>query len=294
MELISSGSFPTSAIILRLSSQFWENYLAISAKNDRKTLGISLADYPFTMINKTTKNWSLWLGPLLLLLFPSLVPGYEEMAVTNGGTISGFVKIEGKFSQPGFLQVTKNREVCGKVSNEGLVVGVGQGVRYAVVTLEGVNRGKAVEKEAVHELDNVKCRFVPHVQTASVGQFLMLKNNDAMLHTAHAYMPEGQPHFNVGLYPGKVSRKPLVAAGIIKIVCEVHPWMSAYVVVTEHPYHAVTDLYGEYQISDVPAGSYRLKVWHESLGTQEKQVEVKSGATSRVDFTLSSLSGAKR
>lgn len=268
--------------------------MAISVKNDRKTLGISLADYPFAMINKTTKNWSLWLGPLLLLLFPSLVPGYEEMAVTNGGTISGFVKIEGKFSKPGFLQVTKNREVCGKVSNESLVVGVGQGVRYAVVTLEGVSRGKAVEKESVHELDNVKCRFVPHVQSASVGQFLMLKNNDVILHTAHAYMPEGQPHFNVGLYPGRVSRKPLVSAGIVKILCEVHSWMSAYVVVSEHPYHAVTDVYGEYLISDVPPGTYRLKVWHESLGSQEKQVEVKSGTTSRVDFTLSSLSGAKR
>ena len=255
---------------------------------------MTIADYPFAMISKTKKRVGFSLALWALVFFPSVGRGYEEIAVTNGGTISGFVKIEGKFSKPGFLQVTKNREVCGKVSNESLVVGVGHGVRYAVVTLEGVNRGKAVEKEAVHELDNVKCRFVPHVQTASVGQFLMLKNNDAMLHTAHAYMPEGQPHFNVGLYPGKVSRKPLVSPGIIKILCEVHPWMSAYVVVPEHPYHAVTDVYGEYLIGDVPPGTYRLKVWHESLGTQEKQVEVKSETTSRVDFTLSSLSGAKR
>lgn len=286
--------FLTSAIISCFSSQFWENYLAISDKYDRKTLGISLAHYLFAMINKTKKNWGLWLSPLLLLLFPSLAPGYEEIAVTNGGTISGFVKVEGKFSKPGFLQVTKNREVCGKVLDESLVVGVGHGVRYAVVTLEGVSRGKAVEREAVHELDNEKCRFVPHVQSASVGQFLMLKNNDAILHTAHAYMPEGQPHFNVGLYPGKVSRKPLVSPGVVKIVCEVHPWMSAYVMVTEHPYHAVTDVYGEYLISDVPPGSYRLKVWHESLGTQEKQVEVKGGMTSKADFTLSSPRGEKK
>ena len=234
------------------------------------------------------------MSPLLLLFSSSLASGYEEIGVTNGGTIGGFVRVEGKLSKPGFLQVTKNRELCGKVPDESLVVGVGQGVRYAVVTLEGVSRGKAVEREAVHELDNVKCRFAPHVQTASVGQFLMLKNNDAILHTAHAYMPDGQPHFNVGLYPGKVSRKPLVTPGVVKIVCEVHAWMSAYVVVTEHPYHAVTDIYGEYLISDVPPGTYRLRVWHESLGTQENQVEVKGGATSRIDFTLSFPSGAKR
>jgi hypothetical protein len=81
---------------------------------------------------------------------------------------------------------------------------------------------------------------------------------------------------------------------MVKIVCEVHPWMSAYIHVTEHPYHAVTDIYGEYEIRDVPPGSYRLKVWHESLGVQERQVEVKGGTPSRVDFTLSSPSGAKR
>lgn len=246
------------------------------------------------MINKVTKKTGIFLAALALAAFPSLVRGYEEIAVTNGGTISGYVKIEGKISKPGFLQVTKNREMCGKVPNESLVVGVGQGVRYVVVTLEGVNRGRAVEREAVHELDNVKCRFIPHVQSASVGQFLLVKNSDAILHTAHAYMPGSQPHFNVGLYPGRVSRKPLISAGVIKILCEVHPWMSAYVVVSEHPYHAVTDVYGEYQISDVPAGSYRLKVWHEILGTQEKQVEVKNGATSRANFTISFPSGAKR
>lgn len=268
--------------------------MAISAKNDRKTLGINLADCHFAMIRKTTKSRIIWLSPLLLLLFPSLAPGYEEIAVTDGGTISGFVKIEEKFSKPGFLQVTKNREVCGKVSNESLVVGVGQGVRYAVVTLEGVNRGKAVEKEAVHELDNVKCRFMPHVQTASVGQFLLLKNTDPILHTVHAFFHNGQPHFNVGLYPGRVSRKPLVSAGIVKIVCEVHPWMTAYIVVTDHPYHAVTDIYGEYEVRDVPPGTYRLKVWHESLGVQEKEIEVRAGGVSKVDFTLSLPKGAKR
>lgn len=237
---------------------------------------------------------ALWSGFLALVLFPFGALGYEEIAVNNGGAIQGSVKLEGSRPKLPPLSISKFRDVCQNVSNESLVVGPGGGIRYAVITLEGVAKGKAVEREAVHEMDNVKCRFAPHLQAASIGQFLLLKNNDPILHTAHAYTPQGQPHFNVGLYPGKVSRKPLISAGVIKILCEVHPWMSAYVVVTDHPYHAVTDLYGAYEIQDVPPGTYRLKVWHESLGTQEKQVEVKSGTTSRVDFTLSSLSGAKR
>ena len=232
-------------------------------------------------------------GLLLLLSFASPSMGYEEIAVSNGGTITGFVKISGKTPNLPPLQITKFKDVCQNVPNESLVVGPGLGVRYAVVTLEGIAKGRPLEREAMHELDNNKCRFVPRVLAASVGQFLVLKNTDPILHTAHAYFRD-QPHFNVGLYPGRVSRKPLISAGLVKILCEVHPWMSAYIVVTEHPYNAVTDVYGDYEIRDVPAGVYQLKVWHESLGAQEKLVDVKAGGVSQVDFTFSQAPGAKR
>jgi plastocyanin len=231
---------------------------------------------------------------LVIAFFPVVAFSYDEVEIKAGGVISGFVRYQGKAEKAKFLEVTKNREVCGKVADESLVVGVGQGLRYAVVTLEGIARGKAVEREAVHELDNVKCRFAPHVQTATVGQFLLVKNSDPILHTAHAYTPEGQPHFNVGLYPGRVSRKPLVKPGVFKILCEAHPWMSAYVVVSEHPYHAVTDAYGEYQLTEVPAGKYRLRVWHEKLGVKEQEVEVRPGAVTKADFVLAPPTGAKR
>lgn len=233
---------------------------------------------------------------LVLLGFFSSFPAlaYEEVAVTNGGTIKGKVKLSGKAPKLPPLDITKFKEVCQNVPNETLVIGPGQGVRYAVVTLEGITKGQAVEREVVHELDNVKCRFVPHVVAASVGQFLLFKNSDPILHTAHAFFKNNQPQFNIGLYPGRVSRKPLLNAGVVKIVCEVHPWMNAYVVVTEHPYHAVTDMYGDYDIRDVPPGVYKLKVWHETLGAQEKEVEVKAAGTSQADFSLSYPSGGKK
>lgn len=246
------------------------------------------------MIRIAKINFLSSLTILTVALFPKAAFSYDEVEVKAGGVISGFVRYQGKTEKAKFLEVTKNREVCGKVADESLVVGVGQGLRYAVVTLEGIAKGKAVERETVHELDNVKCRFAPHVQTASVGQFLLLKNSDPILHTAHAYTPEGQPHFNVGLYPGRVSRKPLVKPGVFKMLCEVHPWMSAYVVVSEHPYHAVTDAYGEYQLTEVPAGKYRLRVWHERLGVKEQEIEVKAGAVTKADMMLAPRQGAKR
>lgn len=242
------------------------------------------------LINLSGIGMAVW----LLIGLPGAPYAYDEIVVKDGATIRGAIKVEGKLPKLPPLQISKYKEVCKDVPNESLLIGPGQGLRYAVVTLEGITRGKAVEKEAIHELDNVNCRFVPHIQAASVGQFVVIKNSDPILHTAHAYFISGQPHFNVGLYPGRVSRKPLITPGIVKIRCEVHPWMTGFIVVTEHPYHSISDAYGEYEITDVPPGIYQLKVWHESLGTQEKRVEVKAGTPQKVDFTFVPSPGVKK
>ncbi len=243
---------------------------------------------------KLKKLACLSLAALLSVAFPISVYAYEEIAVKDGATIRGTVRVDGQLPKLTPPQITKYREICRDVPNESLIVGPGHGLRYAVVTLEGIAKGKAVEKETIHELDNVKCRFGPRVQAASIGQFVLFKNSDPILHTAHALFTNEQPQFNIGLYPGRVSRKPLIAAGIVNIRCEVHPWMAAYIVVTEHPYHAVSDIYGEYEITDVPPGVYQLKIWHESLGTQEKRIEVKPAKAQSVDFTFTPSSGVKK
>ncbi|MGZ8435014.1 MAG: hypothetical protein ACXW6K_22300 [Candidatus Binatia bacterium] len=238
------------------------------------------------MKNKIILLTGFSLAVVLCVALPRALLAYDEIVVKDGGTIRGTVKLEGKVPKLPPVHITKAKEVCRNVPNETLVVGAGQGLRYAVVTLEGITKGIAMEKESAHEIDNLGCRFVPHVSAASIGQFLLLKNSDPILHTAHAFFLRDQPQFNVGMYPGRTSRKPLVTPGLVKILCEVHPWMSAYIVVTDHPYHSVTDAYGEYLINDIPAGIYRLKMWHELLGTEEKQIEVKAGATHKVDFAL--------
>jgi hypothetical protein len=242
------------------------------------------------MKRKIIVGWAV----LASLFFLSDARAYDEVAVASGGTIRGVVKARGKIPRLPPLPVSKFKEYCKNVPDESLLARPDGALRYAVITLEGATSGKAVEREAVHELDNIGCRFVPHVQAATVGQFLVIKNSDPILHSVHAAFHNGQPDFNVGLFPGKVSRKPLIGAGLVKIVCEVHPWMISYIVVTEHPYHAVTDAFGEYEIGEVPPGRYRLKVWHERLGVLEKSVEVKGGAVAKVDFDLPVKEGVKK
>lgn len=216
--------------------------------------------------------------------------GYESGPADDGATILGIVRIAG--DAPGLKshEVFKHREWCGAtVPNESLVLGPGQGVRYAVVTIEGITRGKAVERDAVNVLDNRRCRFVPHVLTASVGQWLLLTNSDPILHNADAFnLDERRALFNVALPPHRQVRQPLARPGRIRITCEVrHTWMEAFVVVSDHPYATVTDAAGEYELRDVPPGTYRLRVWHELLGALERSVTLAKGDKHEENFVFS-------
>jgi hypothetical protein len=200
------------------------------------------------------------------------------------GTVTGTVRLEGPAPSRPPLPVVKHREVCGEgVPDDRLVVGPGGGVRYAVVAIDGVRDGRKPERDVTLVLDNRACRFDPHVQVAEVGQWLEIRNSDPILHNADARLGT-QTIFNVGLPPGRQVRKPLAQAGLIAVTCDVrHTWMNAFIAVADHPYHTVTDAYGAYEIRDVPPGTYRVRFWHEELGTREQEVTLEAGATALVD-----------
>jgi plastocyanin len=201
------------------------------------------------------------------------------------GSVTGSVTLAGAPPARPQVPVQKNREVCGEtVADDRLVIGPNGEVRYAVVTVEGVQGGTKPQRDTTHVLDNSACRFVPHVQTAEVGQWLELHNGDPALHNADARIG-GDTIFNVALPHDRRTRKPLARPGLVAITCDVHPWMSAFVVVTDHPYHTVTDASGTYEIRDLPAGTYRVRVWHEELGTQERTLSIEAGQAAKLDFS---------
>jgi hypothetical protein len=154
-----------------------------------------------------------------------------------------------------------------------------------VVTVEGVRGGRKPDRDAVLVLENRACRFDPHVQVAEVGQWLELRNSDPILHNADARIGQ-DTIFNVALTPARHVRKPLARAGLVAITCDVrHTWMKAFVAVTDHPYHTVTDAEGAYEIRDLPPGRYTVRVWHEELGIQAEPVTIKAAETATVDVT---------
>ena len=243
--------------------------------------------------NEMRPHWSAR-GPLvatvLLLAANCADAEYREVAVANGGTIKGQVRITGEIPKLPPQPVFKQQEVCGDtMPDERLVVGEKGALRNVVVSLTNVSTGRPVARDQVVTLDNVKCAFVPHVASATVGQMLVLRNSDPFLHDAHALLGS-ETLFNVAIPKGHTVRKPLAYPGLVRINCNIrHTWMHAYLYVGENPYHAVTDSSGNFTIDQVPAGTYTLRVWHELLGSLDRQVTVEPGKTATVDVEMPSV-----
>ena len=81
------------------------------------------------------------------------------------------------------------------------------------------------------------------------------------------------PNAGIQLDGSRATRSP----GLVEVKCDAHAWMSAYIVLFDHPYFAVTDEEGEFEIADVPPGAYTLNVWHETLGAMREEIVVKAG-----------------
>jgi hypothetical protein len=112
----------------------------------------------------------------------------------------------------------------------------------------------------------------------------MIRNSDGFLHNVHALSTEN-PAFNFGqpsVDPGKPV-DPLKAPETFRVKCDVHPWMSAYVVGLEHPFFGTSDAEGNFSIKDLPPGEYTLTAWHEQLGTKEVPVKVEAGKSAKVE-----------
>jgi hypothetical protein len=123
-------------------------------------------------------------------------------------------------------------------------------------------------------VDNLKCHFVPHISATMVGSYYEVQNLDPVLHNDH-FRINGKTILNVGMPPkGQNIRKQLSEPGIINTACDAHTFMNGAIFVAENPYFAVTDKNGNYSISNIPPGKYRIKIWHEAIPTETKEVVI--------------------
>ena len=218
---------------------------------------------------------------------PVFLDKYQEVGVSDGGTIQGKIVFNGAIKKKTILP-TKDKRVCGKVRKEPLIlVGDGGAVKDSIVYLKGVESGKAWPEmlTKIPVLDQKGCQFQPNVQVARQGS-LDIINSDPVLHNTHGYYGK-RTAFNVAL-PEKDQKvtKVLKSPGTVKVDCDAHGWMLGWVQVVDNPYFFQTGDDGTFSIADVPPGDHTLVAWQEWLGETEIPVSVRAGETTELDIDL--------
>jgi plastocyanin len=227
------------------------------------------------------------LAGLVVVTWGAGAGAYEAGPVQNGGSISGVVKFKGTPPPRAPLDVNKDKEVCAvtpKLSRE-LVVAADGGIQYAVVSIVGIEKGKAFP-DAKAVLDQKDCEYVPHVLQMPAGGTVEIKNSDGILHNIHTYSEKNPPVNRAQPKFKKTIEETFKEPEFIKLTCDVHGWMQGWLAVQENPYYVVTDEKGAFKLTDVPAGSYEVRVWQEKLGQTTQKVTVQPGADTTVTFEL--------
>jgi len=224
-----------------------------------------------------------------LLLAPRVFAAYTVEAVTNGGIIEGVVKLNAAAPPVAPIEVTKNQDYCGQsIRNPEYEVGKGGGLQNVEVYLKDIAKGKALNTSTI-SLVNEHCMFIPRVQGANVGQQIKISSNDPMLHSTHPQNASTNATiYNIALpFKGFSVTKPLPAfPELIKVKCDAHGWMHAWIWELDHPYFATTGEDGHFTIKDVPPGTYTLVAWHEAAGENSTSVTVIAGKTVTADIQL--------
>lgn len=219
---------------------------------------------------------------------PAAESGYRAVSVI-GGVVEGTVALSGKPKKRPALAVDHDKEVCGlhPIRDESLVVSADGGVANAVVYIEGIAEGKFWTDSPI-VMDQIGCAYTPHVLAVGVGQKILFKNSDPVLHNINTFPKENRP-VNLSLLAagqGRPVARSFKFPDVIKVTCDAHKWMSAWIVVRDNPYFAVTDKAGRFRIGAVPPGTYRVQVWSEGLGVQDQSVAVVEGKTVKIKFIL--------
>ena len=189
------------------------------------------------------------------------------------GSLTGKFVYEGKPPERQQLDVNKDVKVCGKEPqyDESLIVSAAGGIANVVLYVRSKNvtvhpdLQKLVSTQAV--LDNINCRFEPHIACVLVGQSVLFKNSDPVGHNTNC-SPPGDAALSPLLAPGgdtvqRYSRSQFVPT---PVSCNIHPWMKGYVLIRDNPYFAVSKEDGSFEIANLPAGELEFQVWHEKSG----------------------------
>lgn len=232
------------------------------------------------------------LGVLLMAALPAS-GGHGHAAAPQSagrGTITGRIRLTGKSPGNPIIRMGMDPK-CAQMNagkrrvHENVVAAPDGSLANVFVKLEGSFPQTRVPTEPA-VLDQRGCIYGPRVLGVRVGQMLQVRNSDDLLHNVHGISSRANG-FNVSEpKAGMVQQFRLKDEEVmLRLQCDVHKWMTAFVGVVKHPYFAVTGTAGTFEIENVPAGTQTIQAWHERFGLLTQSVRVKRGATVTVDFT---------
>ncbi len=232
---------------------------------------------------------------------------YDSSTVINGATVQGKITFTGAVPEPKTFELRRyyDREYCATLSDgkghrllKEVNVGPEGGLKDVVVVIEGVEKGKAFAATDA-EVEASLCQFLPFVTVVSDKRKVTVFNRDPVSHDIQGYAYD-QSGVDIVLH-----RPALHVSGTTDVVqlvkgrkvftmqCGMHPYMQNWGYAIDNPYYAVTGPTGAFTIGDLPSGTYRLKVWHPTLGTHEREITVKPNETVTLDLAFDTTQVAK-
>ena len=217
----------------------------------------------------------------------------QKVDTSTAGDVKGTVTLEGTAPKNEAIKMNADpvcmREAKGPQFQETYMVGDdGKSLANVFVYVkDGLGNYVFDTPTESAKIDQKECRYHPHVFGMRVGQPLEIINSDPTLHNIHA-LPKNNQEFNNGqpIQGMKMTHTFTAKEVMVPFKCDVHGWMNAYVGVLDHPYFAVSDKSGKFELKTLPPGTYTIEAWHEKLGTQEQKVTLGPKETKELSFTF--------
>jgi plastocyanin len=216
-----------------------------------------------------------------------LLLGLGVSSATMAGSIKGAVVVTGPVPAQKKIDVTIDQYVCGTEKDAGdLLVSPRRELKNAVVWLDNPPANAAAPAPAAKiEMDQNGCVFVPRVVIVPAGGTVDFLNSDRLLHNIHA-TPKLNVSFNRTQPKDRTIPVTFAKAEIVRINCDLHSWMVGWVIVSAHPYYAITGADGQFSFDNLPPGKYQLHVWHERLGTTAVSATVSEQQPARITVEM--------
>jgi plastocyanin len=209
----------------------------------------------------------------------------------SASDVTGTVKFDGIAPKPSPINMAQEPTCAkmhdGKAMSQDVVTGPGGSLANVIVYISaGLNSSSVAPPTTPAVIEQKGCMYLPHVVAMQAGQDLEVINSDSTSHNIHP-MPVNNREWNKSQPPGAPPLEATFAREeiAIPVKCNIHPWMKSYIAVFMNPYYSVTDKDGNFELKNLPPGTYTITAWHEKFGTISQTITVGPNGAKAIALT---------